>query len=75
MCIISGDILHARCEFVSHRDTTTHIGSTGKDEMCNFYMMYHMNATKFRWVPYSTYHDLAVPTSALGTYHTGTGAV
>ncbi|KAL5252901.1 hypothetical protein ACHWQZ_G015610 [Mnemiopsis leidyi] len=42
------DIVHARCEFVSHRDTTTRIGSTGDDEMCNFYMMYHMNATRFK---------------------------
>ncbi|XP_063678709.1 peptidylglycine alpha-amidating monooxygenase-like isoform X2 [Bolinopsis microptera] len=43
-----GDILHARCEFVSTRDITTRIGSTGEDEMCNFYMMYFMDADKFR---------------------------
>ena len=50
--LLPGDILHGRCEFVSTRDITTRIGSTGEDEMCNFYMMYYMDAAKFRFVKY-----------------------
>jgi len=40
MTITKGDTLAARCTMVNHRDRTTYIGMTGKDEMCNFYMMY-----------------------------------
>lgn len=40
-----GDILAAQCTYNStgrHRDTE--IGSTGDDEMCNFYIMYYMDS-------------------------------
>ncbi|XP_067938308.1 peptidyl-glycine alpha-amidating monooxygenase B-like [Watersipora subatra] len=37
------DILAARCVYNStNQDTVTRIGSTHKDEMCNFYMMYYV---------------------------------
>ncbi|XP_047741070.1 peptidylglycine alpha-hydroxylating monooxygenase [Hyalella azteca] len=36
-----GDRVAARCTMVSDRDTVTLIGATGKDEMCNFYLLYH----------------------------------
>ncbi|KAF2359153.1 Copper type II ascorbate-dependent monooxygenase C-terminal [Trinorchestia longiramus] len=39
--IRKGDRVAARCTMVSDRETVTRIGSTGKDEMCNFYMMYY----------------------------------
>ncbi|XP_072038753.1 peptidylglycine alpha-hydroxylating monooxygenase-like [Amphiura filiformis] len=41
MTIDKGDILAMRCTMNSDRDTTTYIGSTQADEMCNFYMMYY----------------------------------
>ncbi|XP_074851379.1 peptidyl-glycine alpha-amidating monooxygenase isoform X6 [Carettochelys insculpta] len=40
-----GDILAARCVFTGEgRTTETHIGGTANDEMCNFYVMYYMEA-------------------------------
>ncbi|XP_006022960.1 peptidyl-glycine alpha-amidating monooxygenase isoform X1 [Alligator sinensis] len=40
-----GDILAARCVFSGEgRMTDTHIGGTASDEMCNFYIMYYMEA-------------------------------
>uniref|UniRef100_A0A8D0GC57 Peptidylglycine alpha-amidating monooxygenase n=1 Tax=Sphenodon punctatus TaxID=8508 RepID=A0A8D0GC57_SPHPU len=40
-----GDILAARCVFSGEgRTTDTHIGGTASDEMCNFYIMYYMEA-------------------------------
>ncbi|XP_016160587.1 PREDICTED: peptidyl-glycine alpha-amidating monooxygenase isoform X5 [Ficedula albicollis] len=39
------DILAARCVFSGEgRTTETHIGGTAEDEMCNFYIMYYMEA-------------------------------
>ncbi|KAM9250892.1 peptidyl-glycine alpha-amidating monooxygenase isoform 2-T2 [Cariama cristata] len=39
------DILAARCVFSGEgRATETHIGGTANDEMCNFYIMYYMEA-------------------------------
>ncbi|XP_043462355.1 peptidylglycine alpha-hydroxylating monooxygenase [Leptopilina heterotoma] len=34
--------LAARCTMISNRDRVTYIGSTNKDEMCNFYLMYYV---------------------------------
>ncbi|XP_028929968.1 peptidyl-glycine alpha-amidating monooxygenase isoform X9 [Ornithorhynchus anatinus] len=40
-----GDILAARCVFSGEgRTEDTHIGGTARDEMCNFYIMYYMEA-------------------------------
>ncbi|XP_028661131.2 peptidyl-glycine alpha-amidating monooxygenase B isoform X5 [Erpetoichthys calabaricus] len=46
-----GDMLAARCVFSGEGKTTeTHIGSTSADEMCNFYIMYYMDANEA--IPY-----------------------
>ncbi|XP_070599076.1 peptidyl-glycine alpha-amidating monooxygenase isoform X2 [Erythrolamprus reginae] len=40
-----GDILAARCVFTGEgRTSETYIGGTARDEMCNFYIMYYMEA-------------------------------
>ncbi|XP_013921460.1 PREDICTED: peptidyl-glycine alpha-amidating monooxygenase isoform X4 [Thamnophis sirtalis] len=40
-----GDILAARCVFTGEgRSSKTYIGGTARDEMCNFYIMYYMEA-------------------------------
>ncbi|GCB80672.1 hypothetical protein scyTo_0016315, partial [Scyliorhinus torazame] len=40
-----GDIIAARCVFTGKgRTTVTRIGATSKDEMCNLYVMYYMEA-------------------------------
>ncbi|CAM5114381.1 unnamed protein product [Eretmochelys imbricata] len=40
-----GDTLAARCLFTGEgRTMETHIGGTASDEMCNFYIMYYMEA-------------------------------
>lgn len=40
-----GDVLAARCTYSSiGRNRITRIGSTHNDEMCNFYIMYYMDA-------------------------------
>lgn len=46
MTIKKGDILAARCTMFNFRDHTVRIGSTGDDEMCNFYMMYYVDGDK-----------------------------
>lgn len=40
------DIVAARCTMVNDRDTTTWIGPTNMDEMCNFYIMYWVEGKK-----------------------------
>ncbi|XP_015222499.2 peptidyl-glycine alpha-amidating monooxygenase isoform X1 [Lepisosteus oculatus] len=46
-----GDKLAARCVFTGEgKTTTTRIGGTSEDEMCNFYIMYYMDAKQA--VPY-----------------------
>lgn len=51
-----GDILAARCVFTGEgRTTTTQIGGTSNDEMCNFYIMYYMDNTHA--VPYMNCRD------------------
>jgi peptidylglycine monooxygenase len=40
--INKGDVLAARCTMKNFRDHTVRVGSTGDDEMCNFYMMYYV---------------------------------
>lgn len=42
VAIHQGDTLAARCTMQSDRDRWTYIGMTGKDEMCNFYVMYYV---------------------------------
>uniref|UniRef100_A0A915HG78 Peptidylglycine monooxygenase n=1 Tax=Romanomermis culicivorax TaxID=13658 RepID=A0A915HG78_ROMCU len=43
--ILNGDTLAAQCIYNSvGRKTETNIGSFGKDEMCNFYMYYYVDA-------------------------------
>lgn len=37
-----GDRVAARCTMVSNKKTTTKIGATNEDEMCNFYLMYYV---------------------------------
>uniref|UniRef100_A0A6J0TRA7 Peptidyl-glycine alpha-amidating monooxygenase isoform X2 n=1 Tax=Pogona vitticeps TaxID=103695 RepID=A0A6J0TRA7_9SAUR len=40
-----GDVLAARCVFTGEgRSSETYIGGTASDEMCNFYIMYYMEA-------------------------------
>ena len=47
--IRKGDILHARCVFDGRNiSKNVYIGGTNKDEMCNFYMMYHMPFDNFK---------------------------
>ncbi|KAK8781029.1 hypothetical protein V5799_017631 [Amblyomma americanum] len=41
-----GDILAARCTMYNFRDRDTYVGSTGNDEMCNFYMMYYVEGDR-----------------------------
>jgi len=38
--IEQGDGLAARCHFVNDEDRQVHVGPSGTDEMCNFYLMY-----------------------------------
>ena len=40
--IREGDMLAARCTMYNHRDHKVSVGATGKDEMCNFYLMYYV---------------------------------
>ncbi|KAJ8664331.1 hypothetical protein QAD02_005993 [Eretmocerus hayati] len=40
--IKQGDTLAARCTMQSDRGRWTYVGSTNKDEMCNFYLMYYV---------------------------------
>ncbi|XP_011691075.1 PREDICTED: peptidylglycine alpha-hydroxylating monooxygenase-like [Wasmannia auropunctata] len=41
--ITYGDTLAVRCTMKSTRDRTTYVGSTNKDEMCNYYIMYYVD--------------------------------
>ncbi|KAI5744961.1 hypothetical protein M8J76_006985 [Diaphorina citri] len=38
--IHKGDVMAARCVMKNYRNHETYVGSTGQDEMCNFYLMY-----------------------------------
>lgn len=44
--VTKGDILAARCTMYNFRNRATYVGSTGNDEMCNFYMMYYVDGDK-----------------------------
>jgi peptidylglycine monooxygenase len=46
MIIKNGDTVAARCTMHNENDRDVFIGSTGGDEMCNFYMMYWVNGDK-----------------------------
>jgi peptidylglycine monooxygenase len=46
LTIKSGDILAARCTMKNYDKETVYVGSTSKDEMCNFYIMYYINGDK-----------------------------
>jgi len=52
-----GDELIARCDYRSHRDRTTFVGSTGNDEMCNFYMMFYTDNKKIASTSISCWND------------------
>lgn len=39
-----GDKVAARCTMQSNRTRITYIGATNSDEMCNFYLMYYVDA-------------------------------
>lgn len=43
LTIRQGDWVAARCTMYNFLDETVNIGSTGNDEMCNFYIMYYVN--------------------------------
>lgn len=44
--IKKGDDLMMRCDYKSNRNRWTYVGSTGEDEMCNFYMMFYTENQK-----------------------------
>lgn len=44
--INKGDVIVGRCTMKNFVDRTVHIGSTGDDEMCNFYIMYYVKGDK-----------------------------
>lgn len=44
--IREGDLIAARCTMYNYRDHLVRVGSTGKDEMCNFYLMYYVDGDK-----------------------------
>jgi peptidylglycine monooxygenase len=46
VAINKGDVLAARCTMKNFRDHTVHVGPTGDDEMCNFYMMYYVKGDR-----------------------------
>jgi len=52
-----GDKLMARCDYVSSRDVATFCGFTGKDEMCNFYMMYYTKNKKVSMNDHTCWND------------------
>jgi len=41
--IRKGDTIASRCTIINDQDHRVYIGSTGNDEMCNFYIMYYTN--------------------------------
>ncbi len=46
MTISEGDLMAARCTMNNFKSHTVRIGSTGNDEMCNFYMMYYVDGDR-----------------------------
>ena len=44
--IRQGDLLASRCTMYNHRDHVVRVGSTGNDEMCNFYLMYYVDGDR-----------------------------
>ena len=46
LTITKGDQVKAYCDFNNIRNHTVYIGATGKDEMCNFYLMYWTEGDK-----------------------------
>lgn len=44
--IRQGDLLAARCTMYNFRDHNVRVGATGKDEMCNFYLMYYVDGDR-----------------------------
>jgi len=40
------DIMAARCTMNNTLRHTVHVGSTGNDEMCNFYMMFYVDGDR-----------------------------
>jgi peptidylglycine monooxygenase len=46
MTISEGDVMAARCTMNNFQSHTVRIGSTGNDEMCNFYMMYYVDGDR-----------------------------
>uniref|UniRef100_A0A915Q3W7 Peptidylglycine monooxygenase n=1 Tax=Setaria digitata TaxID=48799 RepID=A0A915Q3W7_9BILA len=46
LTISNGDLMAATCVYDSSmQKSVVHMGSTGKDEMCNFYMMFYWDST------------------------------
>lgn len=41
LVIRQGDVVAARCTMDNYQDHYVHVGATGNDEMCNFYLMYY----------------------------------
>lgn len=41
-----GAVVAARCTMVNDEDRDVYVGSTGADEMCNFYMMYYVDGDR-----------------------------
>jgi peptidylglycine monooxygenase len=46
LIVTEGDVIAARCTMNNTLRHTVHVGSTGNDEMCNFYMMYYVEGDK-----------------------------
>lgn len=46
LTVAEGDIMAARCTMNNTRNHDVYIGSTGLDEMCNFYMMYYIHGDR-----------------------------
>lgn len=43
LSVREGDVVAARCTMRNNLTEVVRIGSTGNDEMCNFYIMYYVN--------------------------------
>lgn len=43
MTIYPNEMVAARCTMYNNQTHVVRIGSTGKDEMCNFYIMYYVD--------------------------------
>ncbi|CAG2113081.1 unnamed protein product [Medioppia subpectinata] len=46
LVVRENDVMAARCTMDNFLDQTVRIGSTGDDEMCNFYMMYYVDGDR-----------------------------